>query len=86
MSISIIKGAQVVATLKSLRGVPDYARKHKVRRVETVALPQGEGSMRVFFGDGATCRVNFGSAANMHDWLHSRRSWTGAEFFNYKEQ
>lgn len=85
MTISIIKGAQVVATPKNLRGVLAYASKHPVRRVETVPLPNGKGSMRVFFLDGASCRANFESTTDMHDWLHSRRSWAGAEFFNYAE-
>jgi hypothetical protein len=83
MSTQIIKAGRIVAKSKNLRGLLDYARKHAVTRIETIALPSDQGSMRVFFKDGAECRANFNSFKVMTNWIKARRSWANAERVNY---
>lgn len=79
----VIKNGRIVSRSKNLRGMLEYARKHPVRRVETVPLVGGKGTVRVFFLDGAECKAIFESYVVMLQWLQSRTSWRGCELINY---
>lgn len=80
---NIIKAGRIIRTSRNLRGVLDYARVSPVVRVETCRVANDEGTMRVFFKDGAECRCNFASHAVMTAWLKARRTWASAKHVSY---
>lgn len=78
---NIEKAGRIVARSKNLRGVLDYGRRWGVARLELIELPEGAGSLRVIFKDGATTRENFASWGVLRAWVNARRSWAGAALF-----
>lgn len=80
---TITHTARVIRRSKNLRGLLDYARVSRVVRVELTPFAKVNGSLRVFYADGAIGRANFASFHIMVDWVRNRRSWRGAQIVNY---
>lgn len=77
---NIIKAGQVIRTSRNLRGMLDYARISPVVRIESTPINEGHnGSMRVFYADGAECLAHFRSYEIMIDFIRNRRSWKSAK-------
>lgn len=83
---NIIKCGQIIRTSRNLRGMRDYARVSPVVRIESCDIgamqkngTRANGTMRVFYADGAESRANFYSYEIMIDFIRNRRSWKGAK-------
>lgn len=81
--VNIEKGGQIIRTSRNLRGLLDYARVSKPKRVELTPQEGSNGRLRVIYSDGATSSARFRSYNIMVDWVRNRRSWRGAEIVHY---
>lgn len=57
--VNIEKGGQIIRTSRNLRGLLDYARVSKPKRVELTLQGEKNGRLRVIYSDGATSSTQF---------------------------
>lgn len=79
--IEIVKGKQVVARSRNLRGVLDYARKSYMREVACYMKNGGSALVCFTYDDGAVCRTDFASYIVALRFARTRRSWALTEIY-----
>ena len=81
----IEKGGRIIKTSRNLRGLVEYARVSKPKRIELTPQSGENGRLRVIFEDGASTSAHFASYRIMVDWVRSRRSWPKKAIVFYGE-
>lgn len=84
--IYIYKDGKTVSRSKNLRGILEYARKHKIRAISmathsTAGATCQHATLRITFGDNAQTAADFADVNHIKQWLRSRKSWPR----NYRE-
>jgi hypothetical protein len=69
-----------ISTSRNLRGIQEFARKHAVDIVNISALPDGAGTLTIFFSGGYSVTARFNSFTVLESWVRARRNFRGAGY------
>lgn len=68
MTVTVTIDGQPVAEGRNLRVIRDYGR----RTLGVHAMFQRDRELRVYFANGAECRIEFADASVLRDWITNR--------------